>query len=83
MLQKKPNNFNISGMWIIKIFEADANYLLKHIERRPMRLIEKLKDFFSDMQHGFRKGRNTYHSVMGIITAIKYSLTGSDRFYTG
>ena len=30
MLQKKHNNFSISAMRIIKIFEADMNYLLKH-----------------------------------------------------
>ena len=35
-----------------------------------MREIEKLDDGLSDMQHGFRKGRNTYHSAMSIITAI-------------
>jgi len=31
MLQKKPNNFDISKMRIIKIFEADVNFLLKHM----------------------------------------------------
>mmetsp|Transcript_19971 Transcript_19971/g.30637 ORF Transcript_19971/g.30637 Transcript_19971/m.30637 type:complete len:205 (-) Transcript_19971:286-900(-) len=69
MLQKKPNNFNISKMRIIKIFEADINFLLKHIGKRVMRSVEKNKGF-SDMQHGFRKRRNTYHSAMSIITAI-------------
>ena len=70
MLQKKHNNFSISAMRIIKIFEADMNYLLKHFGRQAMREIEKLEDGLSDMQHGFRKGRNTYHSAMSIITAI-------------
>ena len=57
-------------MRIIKIFEADMNYLLKHFGRQAMREIEKLDDGLSDIQHGFRKGRNTYHSAMSIITAI-------------
>ena len=70
MLQKKPNNFNITAMRIIKIFEGDTNLLLKHIGRQAMRSIEKLKNGLSDMQHGFRKGRNTYHSAMSIITAM-------------
>ena len=70
MLQKKPNNFNITAMRIIKIFEGDTNFLLKHIGRQAMRSIEQLENGLSDMQHGFRKGRNTYHSAMSIITAM-------------
>ena len=70
MLQKKQNNFNINAMRVIKIFEADTNFLLKHIGRQAMRSIEKLDNGLSDMQHGFRKGKNTYHSTMSIITTI-------------
>ena len=69
MLQKKPNNFNISKLRIIRIYEADVNFLLKHIGKRVMRSVEK-NNCLSDMQHGFRKRRNTYHSAMSIITAI-------------
>jgi len=69
MLQKKANNFDISKMRIIKIFEADVNFLLKHMSKRVMRSVEKNKGF-SDMQHGFWTRRNTYHSAMSIIMAI-------------
>ena len=53
MLQKKQNNFSISAMRIIKIFEADMNYLLKQFGRQAMRAIEKIEGGLSAMQHGF------------------------------
>ena len=80
VLQKKQNNFNINAMQVIKIFEADTNFLLKHIGQQAMCLIEKLDNGLSNMQHGFRKGRNTYHSTMSIITAIDIFRQARTRF---
>ena len=51
MLQKKANNYNITALRTIKIFEADMNQLLKHISRNAMQSIEKIDGCLSDMQH--------------------------------